>query len=124
MAIAEAGTSFKPKPDGSCFDAIAQDSHPCRQIIVNPRIERFAQFQHPAIVNSKVAFTLLIPGHVADEGMDMEIGIIGTAGFMLEKSRDHLTRWLGHFLVGQFAAPVPDGDEGFKPAQFLFDGLV
>ena len=49
-----------------------------------PRIERFTEFQHPAIVNGEIAFPFPIPGHVANQGMNVEIGIIGSAGFMLE----------------------------------------
>ena len=91
---------------------------------MNPRIERFAQFEHLAVMDGEVTLPLLIPRHVADEGMDVKIGIVGAAGFMLEQGRDHFTRGLGYFLIGQVAAPVPHRDLCFKPTQFLFHGGI
>ena len=119
-----AETSFKPKPDGSRFDLIAEIAHTRRQIVVNPRVQRRAQFQHLAVMNRQILLPFLIPGHVADERMDMKIGIIGAAGFMLEQSGQHLSRRLGHLFIGQISAPIPHIDLLLKPFQFVLHRSV
>ncbi len=72
-------------------------------------------------MKGEVAVALFIPCHVADEGMDVEIGIIRPARLMLEQGRNHLACRLGHLLIGEMVAPIPHRDLRFKPTQLFFD---
>ena len=103
---------------------ITQATHPSGQIVVNPRVEGFTKFEHPPIMNREVTLSLVIPGDIADESMDVEIGIVGSTGFMLEQGGDHLTGRLGDLFIGEISPPVSHFDLLFKPAQFLFHGGI
>ena len=81
---------------------ITQATHPSGQIVVNPRVEGFTKFEHPTIMNREVTLSLVIPCHIADESMDVKIGIVGATRFMLEQGGDHLTSGLGHLFITKY----------------------
>ena len=48
------------------FDLIAELPHAGGEIVVYPRVQRFAQFQHLPVMDGEVTLTFLIPGQISD----------------------------------------------------------
>ncbi len=104
------------------FCQLAQGYATCGEVVVDSGIKGFAHLHHFAEMQGQDLGAIRIEAQISDQAMNVEIGVVGTAGFVREKRRDHVRGLPGRLGGGQIAPAIPDGGEGFEPVHLILHG--